>query len=403
MRGLHDNKHMTLTTNEFEMLEQFKRSATALVINLGRKRRNGEIASQRTIDLTLEVIHAAGERLWTRLDMKIRDVAALDEKHIRALVRDWYANGMKPKTIQGNVSRMRQIYFWIGKPGVIPARNGAAHYLPEVMKEEFQVTTAAVVSKSWTERGIDPHEIIALAMREDIRMGCMLMLGLAFGLRRKEQLMIQPWKADAGSHLMINSNIAKSGKDRLIPIETEFQKWVIAHCKKHVRKGMHVGWPGYSYLQATRHYNYVMAVKLKISGEQSDCVGHGLRAEYAEDSALRLGLIPPTLGGTVDQMPKERREQIQLYVSNALGHHRLEITSAYYGSFKPLRELKGAADFEYKGHTVNYVMSDDPDKIIGRLEGEVDSIEVLALSKPAVRAEFQKIIDRIIAQRRIAQ
>jgi len=32
---------------------------------------------------------------------------------------------------------------------------------------------------------------------------------------------------------------------------------------------------------------------------------HGLRAEYAENLAISLDYIPPTLGGTKDQMPKE--------------------------------------------------------------------------------------------------
>jgi hypothetical protein len=48
---------------------------------------------------------------------------------------------------------------------------------------------------------------------------------------------------------------------------------------------------------------------------------------------MRLGLLPPTLGGKRDQMPKEDREKIQMQVSESLGHSRVSVTTSYYGSF----------------------------------------------------------------------
>jgi len=67
--------------------------------------------------------------------------------------------------------------------------------------------------------------------------------------------------------------------------------------------------------------------------EDSLVFGHGLRSQYAENAALLMSVIPPTLGGTGGQMPKDDLDLKRAQVSELLGHSWINITSAYCGTF----------------------------------------------------------------------
>jgi len=81
--------------------------------------------------------------------------------------------------------------------------------------------------------------------------------------------------------------------------------------------------------------------------------GHGLRAQFAENAALILGLIPPTLGGENNQMQQDDRDVLREKVSELLGHSRKSITSSYYGSFP--RTSQGINSTHTKTHIDNCV------------------------------------------------
>jgi site-specific recombinase XerC len=380
-----------------DRLAAFKASARDLVLHHGKHRLNGNYASDRTVALTLEMASAACERLW-RLNFEVRDIANLEERHVRALIRDWHSSGLKPKTIQNNVSRLRQICRWVGKPNLIPRRDGAAHFLPEVDPKAFRVSTITERSKSWSENGIDVTAKIIEADGFDIRFGAMLRLGVAFGLRKKEQLRIVPTKADAAGHLELRDNVAKSGKNRNIPIEHPFQRAVLEHAKRIAGKGRYLGWPGRTFAQNEAKYAYHLR-KIGITGRDADVVGHGLRAEYAENSALMLGLLPPTLGGRPDQMEEGARKAIQLKVSEAMGHHRIDVTSAYYGSFRPRAAAPraDAGDMEYNGFQARTCVDMGAHRLRGTIVGEDENIEFTAANTDELRAEFHRLVDKILA------
>jgi hypothetical protein len=59
-----------------------------------------------------------------------------------------------------------------------------------------------------------------------------------------------------------------------------------------------------------------------------------LRAQYAENAALIVNVIPPTLGGSTGQMSKDDLDLKRVQVSELLGHSRISVTSAYFGSFE---------------------------------------------------------------------
>jgi hypothetical protein len=74
--------------------------------------------------------------------------------------------------------------------------------------------------------------------------------------------------------------------------------------------------------------------RLGMTLKESGVTRHGLRAQYSENDALRLGVVPPTLGGDGGEMPKEDLDVIRNVVAENLGHSRKTIIRSYYGSFK---------------------------------------------------------------------
>jgi hypothetical protein len=70
-----------------------------------------------------------------------------------------------------------------------------------VPREGLRVIAVARKSKSWEKLGIDLAEKVELALQFDQRFGLMLLVQVAFGLRRMEVLQMQPWKFDKGIDL----------------------------------------------------------------------------------------------------------------------------------------------------------------------------------------------------------
>ena len=291
----------------------------------------GDTNSIRTQEATRQVMKTVFLRLF-ELGFQVEDIKNLQRRHVEKLVQDWYTNGVQPKTINNYVSIIRKCCGWIGKTTLVPAQNALVILLPNVEPSLLKVSCIAVKSKSWTEQGID---VVAKILQADaicIVFGAMLRLALAFGLRRKEQLRCKPSHIDGSDKVMLRGSVSKTARDRDIEIVDPFQRFCLDYAKKIAGRGRHLGWEGMTMRQAQNHYNYLMGKKLGITGKDADCVGHGLRAEFAENMALRLGFVPPTLGGAGDQMPREAVRPIRAKVSRQMGHNRLTTTNAYYGS-----------------------------------------------------------------------
>ena len=306
-----------------------------------RVRINGNVAADESATRHGEALRANFRRLY-RLQYKLTDPKNIGERHIKALCQDFYDQKLAPKTISGYLSHLRIFCSRIGKKGLV---KDVYYYLPNVPKDELHVKTVATKSKSWAEVGIDVAEKVCEAEALDLRFAVMLMLQVAFGLRRKEVLQLKPWVVDREDRIAITET--KGGRPRSIYIDTPVQRWVLDKAKALTKgKNDPFGWKERqdgkpmkgkdlrkaSFEYSTSRYNYLMQ-KLGISKQVSACTGHGLRAQFSENSALLSGLIPTTLGGTPGQMPRDEMEVIRLQNSESLGHSRLSVTPAYYGSF----------------------------------------------------------------------
>lgn len=358
------------------------------------KRVNGRVASDRTTSCAGESLRAAFRTLWA-LGYRLDEPKNLSEKHLSALCKHWYESDRAPKTIQGYLSQLRIFARWIGKPDLVKS---AKYYLPTVPPARLRVSTVAVKSKSWAEHGIDVKEKIALADEIDWRFGLMLRMQLAFGLRRMEAVQIKPWKSDLGHKLALFE--AKGGRYRDLEIGPE-QRQVLDLIKSRIRRGEYMGWPTMkngkpaSLEQAKKRYSNYLP-RIGITKIDAAVTGHGLRAQFAENAALMLNMIPPTLGGHVNQMERDERITKCEQVSEQMGHSRATVTGAYVGSFKA---EKKTAPITPTNETIAAAVALIPESLLTKVKEEhVDDCMTLlremtkldvAITMPQVQALWQ--------------
>jgi site-specific recombinase XerC len=369
----------------------WKAKFEAVLAEHGGTRVNGATASERTKEHNATVVfgslHVWHEELTP--PMRIEEPRNLTDKHIRALVRYWYQEGKKPKTMTGDLSVWRKFGGWIGKPNLVLK---LADYLPDVPAEDLVAPATATKSKSWSESGIDVQAKIDEAFRMDHRFGLMLMVQLVFGLRMQEALCLKPHKADHGNGLKVyGSDGPKGSRERFLEIEHDEQRIVLDALKKFTTVRGRLGWDKTGHgkpatLESNIQHYYYCLRKIGITKKNADVCGHGLRAEFAENCAIALGLLPATLGGTADQMPKEEMDRILLRVSEKLGHSRRQITYAYYGKFAEVRADKiaeGAAKKKAAPHALPAADKSD----VAVLEDPAEKVATESNAKPAVSSE----------------
>jgi integrase len=305
---------------------------------------NGKTSSNRTIDAAKDVLAEMCLRLW-RLGFRVQTISAINGKHIEAVVRNHWACGASPKYMASIMTQLNKLDDWLGKPGIVKSIEA---YLPEVEANEFRNSMIAAKSKSWSENGIDLGLKIAEADKKDARFGLMLRMCLALGLRRCEVLQIIPWKDDRSVFFDIRPGIAKGGRARTIPYLSPAQKEVVEYVKSQLKRNEHLGWSdpvlrgeGGLLLRNEKRYSQYMT-DIGITKSESGVTGHGLRAEYAEDMSMLMGLIPATRGGAKEQMSQEDEDTIRLHVSENMGHSRTNVTNAYYGKLtKKVQNSRG--------------------------------------------------------------
>jgi hypothetical protein len=164
-------------------------------------------------------------------------------------------------------------------------------------------------------------------------------------------LKIIPHLDDKGVYFDIRKGVAKNGRERQIPIETQLQRQTLDYVKSLVPKKEHLGWVDIPKQRKGKRsssqsemssqllkrnegrYNDNMQ-KLGFTKKDAGITGHSLRAEYAEDTALMKGFLPASLGGIKGQLDQESLDLARLQVAENMGHSRTSVTGAYYGSLK---------------------------------------------------------------------
>lgn len=319
------------------MAAELKRQLHELIERYGRvRKKDGLVASYRTIQVHHQVLPRIVDILYQR-GFKLEKVENLGSRHVQVLATAIVEMGLSPKSMQSIWTELGYWADWIQKPGLVAPLKS---YLKDVAPGRLKAQVVARTSKSWTEAGLDVLKIIEEADRLDMRLGCMIRLGLAFGLRRRELICLRVHKADQGNYLRIfPGDGPKSGRARDIPIEHAWQRAVLEYVKARIPKSHYLGWPktprgklGRLHANCDRFEKLMQ--QLGITKAIAGVTAHGMRAEYAENIAMLGGMLPPTLGGTADQMDAEDLFLVQQGVMDRMGHGRVSVAAAYYGSFR---------------------------------------------------------------------
>jgi site-specific recombinase XerD len=277
---------------------------------LCRQCREGSYATQvkreRMLTLIANQLHDFGYR-------KMAD-RSLKPKHIDALVKHWFAQGLSIGTIK---NRMAVIRWWahkVDKQNVV-ARSNEHYGIPD-RRFITNESKAKTLNCAGLDKVCDEHVRMSLELQQ------------AFGLRREEAMKFQPSFADRGDHLVLKASWTKGGKERIIPTRTEQQREILNRAHRLAGRG--------SLIPSNRNYVHQLRVYEGNTLRAGLSQMHGLRHAYAQNRYEELtGWKCPAAGGLDSKsLTPEQREldrEARVTISRELGHEREQITAAYLG------------------------------------------------------------------------
>ncbi|AEF88850.1 phage integrase, N-terminal SAM-like protein [Delftia sp. Cs1-4] len=317
------------------LLDLFNEQHTAMLKSVSHKTRHDRAVFLRRF---LRDLHAKAGFAT------IPDPRNLGGRHIQAMVDLWRKDRLAAATIQTYLSFLRGLAQWIGKPGLV--RKPGAYGMD---MQEYQRHEVAQRDRSWTGAGIDIEPLIEEVCAYDRHVGAALRLIRAFGLRRKEAVMMRPHacvvpfsatrlpqeRKKAESYLWVCQG-SKGGRPRFVAIATEPQHQALAYAQS-VAVGIdaHLSNPKRDLKQNLNHFSYVMR-RFGLSLKERGATGHGLRHEvFVEVWVGATGTQPPVRGGALP--PKEVREAARQDIAELAGHARKRAAGAYIGSVRAQR------------------------------------------------------------------
>jgi hypothetical protein len=245
------------------------------------------------------------------LGYKIEHIRNLKQKHIAAVVSLWKCENLANATMKNRLSVVRHLTLLIGKSGIVPSNTdlgvGLRKYVPTTNKALYNPDFSAIT---------DAHLKVSLELQR------------LFGLRREESLKIKPHLADKGNELKLLSSWCKGGRERVILIFSEEQRYWLNKAKEVAGKfGNSLIPENKSYIQ---HRNFYDRETHKTGLKNL----HGLRHAYAQKRYKELtGWEAPINGGpTSKELTPEQKEkdyQARIIISETLGHSREQISVNY--------------------------------------------------------------------------
>ena len=282
--------------------------------------------SQRTAKARRETLLRA-YRTLRYLGYNLPSPKSLSRKHVKALVDYWCASGLSAAYIHTSLCILRTFSPVIGKEGMIPGT-----FLLVDDPARLKRSSVLHASKTWEAHGVD-RKIIDDIFAFDMQVGIQLMLMDAFGLRRKEAVCFLPSKDwDMAMKRIEVYSGTKNGRPRLIDVRTDYQVAVLKAALELERAGR-LRKPGKSLEQALQRFNYVVGHRFGINKKNMGVTSHGLRHSFAEvPYVLTAGTNTPVGGGDVKEVDRQTHVQASFASAKALGHSRIDVTRAYYGS-----------------------------------------------------------------------
>lgn len=272
------------------------------------------------------------------LGFRIRNIYNLNGKHIEEFLRLRESQNSSAGYLANYHSALRALMRWLGKDSAIKP---IEQYLknPESAKRQY----IAVDDKSWESQGIDVYALIDRVSEYDERVGMVMRLMHAFGLRKKEGVNFKPHihiSLDE-THLEVIDG-TKGGRPREVPIETEHQRLLIKQAQAMCKRRNDFLLDSEKTLAQNMSRMDNVCKKFNIVGKPKpgrkpnpDALGitlHGLRHGYASRVyAEKTGHLSPVQGGSMQAYYAEETRKARLDISERLGHARIGITNAYLG------------------------------------------------------------------------
>ena len=208
---------------------------------------------ERMLTLMANQLHALGYRGMTTRSLK--------PKHVQALVKLWFDQGLSSGTLKNRMAAIRWWAHKVDKQNVV-ARSNEHYGIPDrrfiTNESKAKTVTCAELNKVR-----DEHVRMSLELQQ------------AFGLRREEAMKIQPMVADQGDHLVLKASWTKGGRERIVPIRTEVQREVLNRARRLAGRGSLIP-SNRNYVQQLRIYE---GNTLRAGLSQM----HGLRHAYAQN------------------------------------------------------------------------------------------------------------------------
>lgn len=288
-----------------------------------------------------------------KLNMPIQRIDEIGQRHAVVLTAYWANDlGHSSSTIQNKLSAIRKFCELIGKMEAIPKREKLYVALEAKGVEKSAVTRAQVThgSKSWKAAGVDAQAIIEVVAVENPQEAILFELELHFGLRVKEALCFRPREAERRDGIAINLG-TKGGLGRFVPfmkdpVKQAKQRDVLERARawadKHNNKG-EMGYERMTMEEARTKYYHVLR-KYGINQKAMGVSSHGLRHQFAADMFEDItGHRPPAEGEETPAWFKQNSELVDhayKKVSEALGHWRKDISTAYLSSVSMMSKLQ---------------------------------------------------------------
>ena len=307
---------------------------------------------------------------WLRKELGFSGLSnplSLDGRHFEAL-----AGHIRAKKEAGEIGAAmaasystytRHLARWINKPELVAVFNQA------LGKDVCKRTLIAQKDKSWEAAGVDLDKKIIEVMKHERWVGLALWSQSTFGLRKTEALMFQPLADIQPVPFAADPNVLdKKGR----PVKPDMTKlhWSewddlnvsiirgtkgkrprvlhIKHDNHDVKKTAYLlrkemeaygdretlGPPWFTLKQNARTYERVLA-KFGITQKDLGITGHGLRAGFACTMLESYGITPTVRGGDGRHADPVQQGIAYKATTEAMGHGRISVISAYAGGFTP--------------------------------------------------------------------
>jgi integrase len=287
--------------------------------------KGGKAVGFATQDARREILEQGFKKLRA-LGYKLPDVRGFKERHMTALGHGWEEKGLSSSTIQNRISVFRVFAEWIGKVGMI---RGSEHYVKDAKNVERHLV--AQKDKTWSGQQKNLTDKLTPIQGQDTFVALQLELQRAFGLRMKEAALLKPHMADKGHYLAVNWG-TKGGRDRVVAIQTDYQRDVLARAKALLPHPTQSMTPvEYDFKQWKNHYYYICR-QAGISRKEG-ITSHGLRHERLNEIYKEMtGQESPIKGGVSNAVNPHLHQAARQEIAEVAGHSRESISGAYIGS-----------------------------------------------------------------------